>query len=94
MSGNRQLSDAWWAERAKRFLHPTQIQIIEVFQRADQPLSVRDLSDFLDDIEPVNLDHHVGRLRKLGAVELADWRAGVGFMDVRYQLVMEQPSGG
>ena len=80
------LSDAWWAKRAKRFLHPLQLEIIGVFQRADKPLSVRDLSEVLTDIEPVKLDHHVGRLRQLGALELAGGQSGMGFMDVLYQL--------
>jgi len=93
MQGNaKQLSDAWWAERAKRFLHPVQVQIIEAFQTADQPLSVRNLSEVFADTEPVKLDHHVGRLRQLGALELVGGKPGVGFMDVRYRLVAEQPS--
>lgn len=91
-SNARQLSDAWWAERAKRFLHPVQVQIIEVFQRADQTQSVRDLGKVFTDIEANKLDHFVGRLRQLGAVELVLGQTGVGWMDVQYRLVADQSS--
>jgi DNA-binding XRE family transcriptional regulator len=87
------LTDAWWAERAKRFLHPLQVQIIETFQRADHPLSVRDLSEVFSEVEPVKLDYHVGRLRQLGALEVVGGQCGVDFMDVRYRLLADQSGG-
>jgi hypothetical protein len=93
MSGCKQLSDAWWAERAKHFLHPLQVQIVETFQHSDQPLSVRDLTEVFDHFEAANLDHHVGRLRQLGALELVDGQSGVDFMDVRYRLARKEPNG-
>ena len=88
---NPDLSDSWWAKRAKRLLDPIQLGIVEVFQRGSQPLSVRDLSVVFGDVEPSKLDHHVGRLRLLGALEEVGGGPGVGFMDVRYQLVKEEP---
>jgi len=84
------VGDAWWAKRAKCFLHPIQVEIVEVFRRSDQPLSVRNLSDRFSDIEPVHLDRHVGRLKSLGALELSSRPPGGSFMDVRYRLVPEQ----
>jgi DNA-binding XRE family transcriptional regulator len=86
------LDDAWWAERAKRFLHPVQVEIIEILQRADQTQSVRDLGRVLTDVEAPKLDHFVGRLRQLGALELVVGQTGVGFMDVKYRLVADQSS--
>jgi hypothetical protein len=88
-----ELTDAWWAERAKCFLSPVQVEIIEIFQRAGQTQSVRDLGKVFGDIEPVKLDHHVGRLRHLGALELVGGQTGMGFMDVRYRLAVEEPDG-
>lgn len=92
VSGSRQLSDAWWAKLAKRLLHPTQVEIIETFQRSGQPLSVRDLSEVFDHIEPVKLDYHVGRLRQLGALEVVGLPVGVDFMDKLFRLTRE-PDG-
>ncbi|HET8861783.1 MAG TPA: helix-turn-helix transcriptional regulator [Solirubrobacterales bacterium] len=91
MQGNaRQLSDAWWAERAKRLLHPVQVQIIEIFQRADQSLSVRDLSKVISHLESDRLEHHVGRLKNLGALELVGRPGGATSMDMRYRLTREK----
>jgi len=97
-SGNGEgieLTDAWWAECAKRFLHPVQIEIIEVFSRSDEPLTVRGLIEVepFNGMDTANLDHHVGRLRQLGALEVVGGQSGRGFMDVRYRLVLEKPHG-
>jgi hypothetical protein len=61
----------------------------------DQPLSVRDLSEVIAEIEPVNLDYHVGRLRTLRVLHFAKPdRGGPGFMDIRYELVLERRGRG
>lgn len=91
VSGATELSDAWWAKRAKRFLQPIQVEIIEVFLDAGPTRSVRDLGKVFADIEPSKLDVFVGRLRELGALEEVGRQVGVGFMDVRYQLVEDEP---
>lgn len=83
------IADAWWAALAAKLLHPVQVQVIEAFRHIGQPLTVRDLSEIVDSVEPVHLDYHVGRLRRLGAVDCRLVQAGTGFMDVAYQLVVE-----
>jgi DNA-binding transcriptional ArsR family regulator len=84
------ISDAWWAALAADLLHPIQVQVIEAIQYIDQPLTVRDLSQIVDDIEPVHLDYHLGRLRRLGVLDRGLIRPGTEFMDVRYRLVVER----
>ncbi len=88
------ISDAWWATLVADLLHPIQVQIIEAFRHIGQPLTVQDLSKIVDDAEPVHLDHHLGRLRRLGALDCRLAGAGAGFMDVRYQLVVERKHRG
>jgi DNA-binding transcriptional ArsR family regulator len=84
------ISDAWWAALAADLLHPIQVQVIEAFRHIGQPLTVQDLSEVVDDAEPGHLDHHLGRLRKLGVLNCGLVRPGTGFMDVRYRLVTER----
>jgi DNA-binding XRE family transcriptional regulator len=79
-------TDAWWAALVADLLHPVQVQIIEAFRYIDSPLTVRDISEIVDDVEPVHLDHHLGRLRKLRALDCRSGQPGTGFMGVRYQL--------
>jgi DNA-binding transcriptional ArsR family regulator len=89
---DNQLSDAWWAALAVRLLHPVQIEIIEAMGRMGQPMSLRDLSGIVTDVEWVHLDYHVGRLRRLGALKFSGPRQGDSVMDVRYQLTSEGSS--
>jgi DNA-binding transcriptional ArsR family regulator len=79
-------SDAWWAALVADLLHPIQVQIIEAFRHIGRPLTVRDLSEIVDDVEPVHIDYHLGRLRRLGALDCGVVKAGTVFMDVRFQL--------
>lgn len=88
---NPDLSDSWWAKRAKRLLHPIQVQIIEVFLDAGPTQSVRDLGEVFTDLELSKLDYFVGRLRRLGAVEVVGSETGVEFRDVPYRLAKEEP---
>lgn len=92
--GDGQLSDVWWATLAVRLLHPVQVQIIEALRCVGQPLSLRDLSEIVNDVEWVHLDYHIGRLRRLGALDFTGLRQGDSVMDVRYQLVPEGWSHG
>jgi DNA-binding transcriptional ArsR family regulator len=78
------ITDAWWAALVADLLHPIQVQIIEVFRWIDQPLKVGEISEIIDEVEPVHLDHHLARLRKLGALDCGHPRPGTAFMDVRY----------
>jgi DNA-binding transcriptional ArsR family regulator len=88
------ISDAWWVALVADLLHPVQVQIIEAFRHIGQPLTVRDLSEIVDSVEPVHLDYHLGRLRRLGVLDSGLVGAGTGFMDVRYQLVVEREHRG
>ena len=87
-------SDAWWARLAGKLLHPVQVGIVEAFSCVGLPLCVRDLAETIDDVEPVNLDYHVGRLRNLGALRVARLpQTGQGFMDIYYELTPERILG-
>jgi DNA-binding transcriptional ArsR family regulator len=82
--------DAWWAALVADLLHPVQVQIIEALRCIDQPLTVGDMSEMVDDVEPVHLDYHVGRLRRLGVLICRPGPPGSGFMDVRCKLAVER----
>lgn len=85
-------SDAWWAALVGRLLHPVQVGIVEAFSCIGLSLCIDDLLEIVDDVEPVHLDYHVGRLRNLGALDFADSRpARMGFMERRYKLTPEGP---
>jgi DNA-binding XRE family transcriptional regulator len=68
--GNERSSE-WWAALAGKLLHPLQVGIVKAFDHVGLPLCVRDLAEILAGVEPINLDHHVGRLRMLGALGVA-----------------------
>lgn len=89
-----QLSAVWWATLAICLLHPVQVQIIEALRCVGRPLSLRDLSEIVNDVEWVHLDYHIGRLRKLGAVNSTGFQRGGSVMEVRYQLAPEGWSHG
>lgn len=87
-------SDTWWAMLAVSLLHPVQVAIVEAFTYIGLPLCVADLAEIVDDIETVHLDYHVGRLRKIGALDFADSRhAPLGFMEMHYRLTPERGFG-
>ena len=68
-------------------LHPAQVASIEAFSYIGLPLCIADLAEIIDDIEAVHLDYHLGRLLKIGALELADAPyAQKEFMEMRYRL--------
>jgi DNA-binding transcriptional ArsR family regulator len=88
-------SDGWWAMLAVKLLHPVQVASIEAFSYIGLSLCIADLAEIVDEIDAVHLDYHLGRLRKLGALQLADSReAQKEFMEIRYRLTEERILGG
>jgi DNA-binding transcriptional ArsR family regulator len=81
-----QLNDAYWAALVADLMHPVQVAIIEAFGWLGQPLTVRELTEIVIDVEPIHLDYHMGRLRRLGVLDCKVTRAGTDFMDVSYRL--------
>jgi HTH-type transcriptional regulator, competence development regulator len=80
-------SDAWWASLVGQLLHPAQVASIEAFSHIGLPLCIADLVEILGEVEAVHLDHHLGRLRKLGALEFADsCYAPKDFTEMHYRL--------
>lgn len=76
--------------RCSRASSPVQVASIEAFSHIGLPLCITDLAEIIDDIEAVHLDYHLGRLLKIGALELADSRyAQKEFMEMRYRLSEE-----
>lgn len=88
-------SSEWWATLAGKLLHPAQVASIEALSYIGLPLRIADLAEIVEDIDAVHLDYHVGRLRKLGALELADplYASQKDFADVRYRLAPERLPG-
>lgn len=87
--GGDRLGDAWWAALAGRLLHPVQVEVIEALRCHGRPLSLRDLSMIVDEVEWVHLDYHMGRLRRLGALRFSGSHQADSVMDLRYELVEE-----
>lgn len=85
-NGCIKLDDAWWAALFVDLLHPVQVAIIEAFGWIGQPLTIRDLSQIIGGVEPVRLDHHLGRLRTLGVIDCRLRPPGADFMSVSYRL--------
>jgi DNA-binding transcriptional ArsR family regulator len=95
MNGPSELSDSWWAALARRLLHRTQVEIIEALRQSDGPMSARDLSGVIEGTEPGYLaQHHLRRLRKLGAIEYAGDQASRNPVDAPYRLVWELGNDG
>lgn len=88
------IADAWWAALAADLLHPVQVQVIEALRYIGEPLSVGDISEIVLNVEPVHLDYHVGRLRRLGVLDCRPTQPGGGFMDVRCALVAKRERRG
>jgi DNA-binding transcriptional ArsR family regulator len=89
-NGNSQLSDSWWAALARGLLHRAQLEIIEAMRQSQEPMSAVDLSRVIEGAKSVYLvEHHLRRLRKLGAVAYAEGQASRGIVMVRYRLVRE-----
>lgn len=88
-------TDSWWATLAQRLLHRIQVEVIEVLQQSKRPMSARDLSGAIEGAEPAYLaQHHLPRLRKIGAVEYAGGAASPNPVDIPYRLVRELSDDG
>ena len=80
---------------ARRLLHPTQIEIIEAMQRAEGPMSACDLAKVIAGVKPGALaNHHLRRLRKLGAITSAGGEVYRNPLDTPYRLVWELGNDG
>jgi len=88
-------SSEWWAMLAGKLLHPAQVASIEALSYIGLALCITDLAMIVEGVDAVHLDHHVGRLRKLGALEFADssYASQKDFADVRYRLTPERLLG-
>lgn len=90
-----ELDDSWWAALARRLLHRIQVEVIEAMQAVDGPMSARDLAKVIADVEPDTLaNHHLRRLRKLGAIAAAGGEVSRNPLDTSYRLVRELSDAG
>lgn len=75
---------------ARRLLHRIQVEVIEAMQVSDGPMSAHDLSGAIKGAEPAYLaQHHLPRLRKIGAVTYAGGQASRNSVDTPYRLVWD-----
>jgi Helix-turn-helix domain len=81
--------DFCWGALAARVLHPVQVQIIEALRWIDRPLSAGELLRVLRGEQAgLRIEHHLRRLRRLGAVALdGKATARIAATDRSYRLV-------
>lgn len=60
---------AYLAEIFKLLSNPIRLQIIEILQQANEPVSVKDLTDQIK-ISAITLSPHLGRLRRLRVIKV------------------------
>jgi DNA-binding HxlR family transcriptional regulator len=90
-----ELADSWWAAVARRLLHRIQVEVIEAMQRTEGPISARELAKVIAGVEPSTLaNHHLRRLRALGAIEYAGGQVPRNPLDTPYRLVRELSDDG
>ena len=83
-----------WAALVARVLHPVDVQIIEAFQWIDEPLSADDLSQLFEGSRSwASLCHHIRRLSKLDAIELAETPTTRNITKIRYRLARRRRDG-
>ncbi|MEX2448941.1 MAG: hypothetical protein WD404_09405 [Solirubrobacterales bacterium] len=71
-SDGEQARDFFWSELAAQVLHPVRVEIVEAMRWIGRPLSAVDLMRvFEGQRKKSRLQWHLGRLTKLGVVELA-----------------------
>ena len=94
-NGLSSIDNSWWAVLARRLLHRIQVEIIEAMQRAEESMSARDLAKVIAGVEPGTLaNHHLRRLRALGAIEYTGSQAPRNPIDATYRLVRELSDDG
>lgn len=89
-NGVSRIDDSWWAVLARRLLHRIQVEIIEALQLSEKSMSARELSLAIDGVEAAYLaQHHLPRLRRIGAVAYAGGQPSPNPVDVHYRLVQK-----
>lgn len=85
--------DAWWASLARRLLHPVQVEVIEALRQSERPLSAREIAEVVENTSAAALaQHHLRRLRRLGAIDCVPGGQTHNRIDVRYRLVPDLPA--
>lgn len=92
--GDAQTPGFCWAALIARVLHPVDVQIIEALQWIEQPLSADDLTRLFDGKPSwAAVGHHIRRLSRLDAIELAETPTTKNITDIRYRLVQRPRDG-
>jgi DNA-binding transcriptional ArsR family regulator len=87
------IPDAWWASLAHRLLHPVQVEVIKALRQSGRPLSAREIAEVVENTSAARLaQHHLRRLRRLGAIDYTDGEEPRNRIDVRYRLVLDLPT--
>lgn len=87
------IPDAWWASLAHRLLHPVQVEAIEALRQGDRPLSAREIAEVVESASAAALaQHHLRRLRRLGAIDCIHGEQPRNRIDVRYRLLLDLPA--
>lgn len=91
--GGTPIPDAWWVSLAHRLLHPLQVEVIKALRQSDRPLSAREIAEVVENTSAARLaQHHLRRLRRLGAIDYTDGEEPRDRIDVRYELVLDLPA--
>jgi hypothetical protein len=78
-----------WSELVGRFIHPTQVAIIEAARWIDEPLSPTQFAHILDGQPSLSSTaYHVRRLAELEVLRRTDSRQVRGAMETFYRLAL------
>jgi DNA-binding transcriptional ArsR family regulator len=87
------IADAWWASLAHRLLHPVQVEVIKALRQGGRPLSAREIAEVVENTSAARLaQHHLRRLRRLGAIDYTYGEQPRNRIDVRYRLLLDLPA--
>lgn len=76
-----------WEGLVARVLHPVDVQIIEALQWIGEPLSASDLTQLFEkNVSRARVCHHMRRLTRLRAVQLAETPTMQNAIDISYRL--------
>lgn len=85
------VKDHLWATLVAGVLHPVQVEIMEALAWIDRPLSVEELAEIVGrPHHRPHIAHHLRRLRRIGAIRLAERWPLQGVVESRFQLALEQ----
>ncbi len=67
--------------------------MIKALRQSDRPLAAREIAEVVKSASAARLaQHHLRRLRRIGAIDYAHSETPSNSVDIRYRLVLELPA--